>query len=93
MLILSRRPGQSIRIGDDITVTVLAVKGNQFRLGFTAPPNVAIHRQEVYQRMQAERLDDTLQSRATGHGSQRTVGSAPAENDPPVIAVLKIRGA
>jgi len=78
-------------IGDDIIVTVLAVNGNQFRIGFTAPPNVAIHREEVYERLQAERLDNTLQSGAPG--SRRTVVAAPAEDDPPVIAVLKIRSA
>ena len=48
---------------------VLDVKGNQLRLGFTAPPNVAIHREEVYERIQTERVDNTLQSGATVHGS------------------------
>ena len=91
MLILSRRAGESVKIGDEITVTVLDVKGNQMRLGFTAPPNVAIHREEVYERIQAERLDNILQSRATHNGSGRAVRPAPAENDPPAIAVLKNR--
>ena len=90
MLILSRRPGESVKIGDEVTVTVLSVKGNQLRLGFTAPPNVAIHREEIYERIQAERLDNTLQSGATNHGSLRTVRGA-REDDAPVIAVLKIR--
>ena len=54
MLILSRRPGESVKIGDEVTVTVLSVKGGQVRLGFTAPPNVAVHRDEVYRRIQAE---------------------------------------
>ena len=93
MLILSRRAGESVMIGDDITVTVLAVKGNQLRLGFTAPPNVPIHREEVYERIQAERLDKTLQSGATDQGSRRTAGRAPAAEDPPVVAVLKTRSA
>jgi len=93
MLILSRRPGESVKIGDEVTVTVLSVKGNHLRLGFTAPPNVAIHREEIYERIQAKRLDDTLQSGATDYGSRGTAGPAPAENDPPVIAVLKIRSA
>src|SRR5215475_14283676 len=57
MLILSRRPGESVNVGDAVAVTVLGVKGSQVRLGFTAPSNVAIHREEVYERMQAERLD------------------------------------
>jgi carbon storage regulator len=57
MLILSRRPGESVNVGDEVAVTVLGVKGCQVRLGFTAPPNVAIHREEIYERMRAERLD------------------------------------
>jgi carbon storage regulator len=54
MLILSRRPGESVKIGDDVTVTVLGVKGNQLRLGFTAPASIAVHREEIYKRIQAE---------------------------------------
>ena len=54
MLILSRRLGEAVKIGDDVTVTVLGVKGGQVRLGFTAPPNVVVHREEVYERIQAE---------------------------------------
>ena len=63
MLILTRRPGESVKIGDDITITVLAVRGNQLRLGFTAPQNVSVHREEVYQRIQAEKVTDILQAR------------------------------
>ena len=54
MLILTRRMGESVMIGDQVTVTVLGVKGGQVRLGFTAPPNVAVHREEVYERIKAE---------------------------------------
>ena len=54
MLILSRRPGESVKIGDDVTVTVLGVKGNQLRLGFTAPASIAVHREEIYKRIRAE---------------------------------------
>ena len=61
MLILSRRPGESVNVGDEVAVTVLGVKGCHVRLGFTAPSNVAIHREEIYERMQAERLDKTPQ--------------------------------
>jgi carbon storage regulator len=64
MLILSRRTGESVKVGDEVTVTVLGVKGYQVRLGFTAPANLAIHREEVYERIQADRLDRTLQSTA-----------------------------
>ncbi|HWI69897.1 MAG TPA: carbon storage regulator CsrA [Nitrospiraceae bacterium] len=54
MLILSRRLGESVKIGDEVTVTVLGMKSGQVRLGFTAPPSVAVHREEVYERIHAE---------------------------------------
>ena len=54
MLILTRRTGESVKIGDHVTVTVLGVKGVQVRLGFTAPADVAVHREEVYERIRAE---------------------------------------
>ena len=67
MLILTRRPGESVKIGDDITVTVLGVRGNQLRLGFSAPRHVAVHRQEVYARIQsAQQLTDVSQPRSPG---------------------------
>ena len=55
MLILTRRAGETIRIGDDISVTVLGVSGQQVRLGITAPESVEVHREEIYQRIQAEK--------------------------------------
>jgi carbon storage regulator len=51
MLVLTRKPGQRIRIGDEIEVTLLEVSGDRLRLGFLAPPEVSIHRQEVYERI------------------------------------------
>jgi len=66
MLILTRRPGESVKIGDDITITVLGVRGNQLRLGFTAPQNVAVHREEVYERIRSERLANVSQGMSAG---------------------------
>ncbi len=54
MLILTRRVGETVMIGDDITVTVLGVKGNQVRIGVNAPRNVAVHREEIFERIKRE---------------------------------------
>jgi len=57
MLILTRRVGETLMVGDDVTVTVLGVKGNQVRIGVNAPKDVSVHREEIYQRIQKEKAD------------------------------------
>ena len=57
MLILTRRISESVRIDDDISITVLGLKGNQVRLGVEAPKHISVHREEIYQRMQKDESD------------------------------------
>ena len=54
MLILTRRVGETLMIGDEVTVTVLGVKGNQVRIGVNAPRDVSVHREEIYERIKRE---------------------------------------
>ena len=60
MLILTRRVGERLMIGDDIAVTVLGVKGNQVRIGVQAPADVSVHREEIYERIRAEKESGRL---------------------------------
>jgi carbon storage regulator len=76
MLILTRRVGETVMIGDEVTITVLGVKGNQVRVGINAPKSVAVHREEIYERIKREQQGDT--SSDTGDKSKRTAEYAPA---------------
>ena len=58
MLILTRRVGEKLMIGDDVSVVILGVKGNQVRIGVNAPKEVAVHREEIYEKIQAEQTDE-----------------------------------
>ncbi|QTS84060.1 carbon storage regulator CsrA [Coxiella endosymbiont of Amblyomma nuttalli] len=70
MLILTRRVSESVIVGDDVKVTVLGVKGNQVRLGIDAPKEISIHREEIYERIQQERL-----TKLEGKTVQKTIES------------------
>jgi carbon storage regulator len=65
VLILTRRIGESVIINEDITVTVLGIKGNQIRVGIDAPRHVSVHREEIYQRMKTEELEEEEEEEAT----------------------------
>lgn len=67
MLILTRRTGETVMIGHDVTLTVLGVKGNQVRIGIAAPKSVPVHREEIYERIQREMLGD-VDGNVAGHG-------------------------
>ena len=72
MLILTRRVGETVMIGNDVTVTVLGVKGNQVRIGINAPKNVAVHREEIFERIKREQQGET------GDKPKQTTEFAPA---------------
>jgi carbon storage regulator len=68
MLILTRRIGETLKIGDNIEVTILSLKGNQIRIGVNAPKDVEVHRSEVYERIQKERGNIKNEEEVSGTG-------------------------
>jgi len=64
MLILTRKLGETLRIGDDVSLTILGIKGHQVRIGTAAPKEVTVHREEIYQRIQTEKADKQNQEGA-----------------------------
>ena len=68
MLILTRRVGESVVIGEDVTVTVLGVKGNQVRIGINAPKHVAVHREEIFERIKREAEEGSTSQRPQKNG-------------------------
>ena len=75
MLILTRRVGETLIIGDDVIVTVLGIKGNQVRIGINAPKEVSVHREEIYQRIQQEK-NSTTAAAGTKADADKVEGNA-----------------
>ena len=76
MLILTRRVGETVMIGEDVTVTVLGVKGNQVRIGVNAPREVAVHREEIFERIKREEAGEGTDSDDGGSEPERQAGAA-----------------
>jgi carbon storage regulator len=81
MLILTRRVGEAVMIGEAVTVTVLGVKGNQVRIGIDAPKDVAVHREEIFERIRRGQFGDAAEAAAGDSSSAEAEGDADADGE------------
>ena len=90
MLLLTRKLGENIRIGDDVKITIVEVKGNHVKLGIDAPPSVKVHRVEIYERIQMENRRAQAQqgSVAPGSGSSGNDGTKPSDSSSDALPEL-----
>lgn len=91
MLILTRRANEAIKIGDNVTISVLAIRGNQVRLGIEAPREVSVHRQEIFDRIQAEKNSDEEGSVESLEDDPAQETSASGDDDYQMVSGVKVR--
>jgi carbon storage regulator len=82
MLVLTRRAGESVMVGDEVVVTVLEIRGEVIRLGIQAPRSVQVHREEVYRELQRANREAAASSEDVARAIAGLLGTAPAESGP-----------